>query len=148
MAKIIINRKGEWMNRLRKFQVYVDGEKVGEIKNGSAEEFMVSAGHHSLQCKMGRYCSNFCELTTGESDVKFLAVRSNLKFFWVFYSILLVAILAPLVARFLKVQLPENFETFRIGVLILVICYFLYYTLFRKNSYLSLAEDDKNIFNS
>jgi hypothetical protein len=32
MAKIIINRKREWMNRLRGIKVFIDGKNVGVVK--------------------------------------------------------------------------------------------------------------------
>jgi hypothetical protein len=148
MAKIIINRKREWTNRLRKFQVFIDGIPSGEIRNGGAEEFGVTPGKHTVQCKMGRYSSNFLDVTLGSDAVQFVVVKSNMKFFWLFYILMIGAIAMPFIFRLLKTHEPENFQWYRSAILGIAICYFLYFVLFKRNSYLTVAPDDNNIFNN
>lgn len=148
MAKIIINRKAEWMNRLRKFDVYIDGEKAGAVKNGGSEEFSVPAGEHVIHCKLSWYSSNTYNLHVNENDIKFLAVKGNMKGFVFLYIVLLIVVLAPLVFRNASWISRDMLEWSRFGILAIVIIYFGYYSFFARNKYLWIGEDKSNIFNS
>ena len=57
MASIIINRTSEYLNRLRNYDVYIDGKKVDTISNGETKEFNISAGQHSILIKID-WCSS------------------------------------------------------------------------------------------
>ena len=148
MAKIIINPKTSFQQRLRRFSVYIDGTKAGEAVKGNPEEFVVSAGVHAVQCKMNWYSSNTYEVVVNENEIKFLQVQSNMPYFWLFYTCFLVSLLAPMAMRFLGIEKPENFETIRAVVLVIVVLYFLFFTFIKRKTYLKVSEDTKNIFNT
>ena len=57
MASIIINRTSEYLNRLRNYDVYIDGEKIDTISNGETKEFNISAGQYSILTKID-WCSS------------------------------------------------------------------------------------------
>lgn len=48
-----ISRDGSrWQDRARAYEVVIDGEAVGEIRNGATGEFAVDIGPHSLRLKI------------------------------------------------------------------------------------------------
>lgn len=52
MGKIKISRESQFMNKMRSYDIYVDGEKTGEIKNGGKEEISVTPGEHVIQLQI------------------------------------------------------------------------------------------------
>ncbi len=52
MGKITISRESQFMNKMRSYDIYVDGEKTGEIKNGETEEISVTPGEHVIQLQI------------------------------------------------------------------------------------------------
>ena len=45
---IQIERKPAWTDLLRSYQIVLDGERVGTIRQGMGHAFEVSAGHHEI----------------------------------------------------------------------------------------------------
>lgn len=148
MAKIVINPKPSFQQRLRRFSVYINGTKAGEVVKGSPEEFVVPAGIHSIQCKMNWYSSNSYEVSLNENDVKLLQVQSNMPYFWLFYTLFIGSLLAPMAMKWLGVEKPASFETIRAVLLVVVVLYFLFFTFIKRKTYLRVSEDSNNIFNS
>jgi len=148
MAKIIINPKPSFQQRLRRFSVYINGTKSGEVVKGNPEEFIVPAGVHTVHCKMNWYSSNTYEISINENDVKFLQVQSNMPYFWLFYTLFLGALLIPMVMKWLDIEKPANLDIIRTAILIMVVLYFLFFTIIKRKTYLKISEDTKNIFNT
>lgn len=57
MARIVIVRPNEYMNRFRGFSLYLNGQKLGDIFNDEKEEFEVPEGDHELVAKID-WCSS------------------------------------------------------------------------------------------
>ena len=57
MAKLTIERKKELVDQYRFLALFLDGEKIGEIKNGKIMEFDIPAGNHSIYCKV-QHCTS------------------------------------------------------------------------------------------
>lgn len=148
MAKLIINRKPGFGQRLRRFDVYIDGSKAGEVSKGAAEEFTVNPGRHTVEAKLGWHGSNRYEVEISGDEVKFLAVGTNMKGFWFFYTLLLAALFAPILFRSAGLEKSAVFEGTRVGVLIVVSLYFFYKFIIRRKTYLKIEEDRSNIFNT
>lgn len=69
MAKIVLTRPtGYKTDRLRPYQIYVDGQRVGHIKPGEAEAFEVSPGKHDLRLKVDWGASETLQVELGEND--------------------------------------------------------------------------------
>lgn len=70
MAKLIITRSSEWVNRQREIGVYIDGTKTGTIWNGEIREFDIAPGKHTLACKID-WCvtQKFNFTITEDSDI-------------------------------------------------------------------------------
>lgn len=48
---ITIRRKKEYWNFVRPFNIYIDGQFVGRLKNGESRLFPVANGKHTIQAK-------------------------------------------------------------------------------------------------
>ncbi|MFM2359222.1 MAG: hypothetical protein RLY16_1215, partial [Bacteroidota bacterium] len=57
MASITIHRTNEYHNRLRPYQLILDGKKIGIIENGQIRTLQVTAGAHAIIAKID-WCSS------------------------------------------------------------------------------------------
>lgn len=63
MAKIKIHRSSEYTNKLRNINLWLDSQKIGEIRDGESIEFEVSPGKHTLIARIDWTSSNPIEFT-------------------------------------------------------------------------------------
>jgi hypothetical protein len=69
VAEIALKRPtGYKSDRLRAYQVYVDGQKIGQIKPGETEAFEVPPGRHELRLKIDWGTSETLQVDLGEND--------------------------------------------------------------------------------
>ena len=150
MAKIIISRKSEIKQRIRRFKVLIDGEVAGEVTSTNPGEYHVQQGKHIIQCKTGWFSSEPYEVTLGENDVKVLNVTVNLPYFSIVYLVLIAAVLLPFFKRISSGtrDLPEGWDWARAIAIFVVASYYLWFFVVKRKSYLRVVEDTKNIFNS
>ena len=147
-AKIIINRKSEWLNRLRPFKVFIDEKEVGSVKNGSSEEFVVEEGTHSVHIKFGLYKSISLTITLNKGGNKFLLTRNGMKYFWPLYILIMVGVASKLIMIKLGVYNADWSSYIQILLVFPSLLYFLFYLTIGRKKYLVLEDDDNNIFNS
>ncbi|MDX1363129.1 MAG: hypothetical protein R3243_02890 [Arenibacter latericius] len=135
MAKIIIERKSEWNNKARDFEIYLDGEKVGAIRDGNTLEIEVEPGRHQLIAKIDWCRSNVLEIELNENKSKVIAL-SGFKYGAIIMPVLLGIILAYLISKYaFNVELNFLLILTSIGFL-----YPLYFITFGKNNYLVINE--------
>ena len=79
VAQIRVVRDSGRIDRLRAYQVIVDGKKVGEIFDGETRVFAVSPGRHQIRLKVDWFVSNLLELEVAEGDKATLHAKSNLQ---------------------------------------------------------------------
>lgn len=85
-AQIRVVRASGWIDRLRAYQVIVDGKTVGEIFDGETRVFAVSPGRHQIRLKIDWFGSNILGLEVAEGDKATLHAKSNLQGrIWLFY---------------------------------------------------------------
>ena len=80
MPTLRIRRAKEFADYLRAYAILLDGDKLGEIKNGETREFPISPGRHQLRVKID-WCGSMTipfVAATGNEILDF-SVRSNLK---------------------------------------------------------------------
>ena len=51
-ASITVIREGGWSDKLRKWRILIDGEEVGEMKEGDTFRYEISPGGHELTMKI------------------------------------------------------------------------------------------------
>ncbi|MBS1511407.1 MAG: hypothetical protein JST86_11240 [Bacteroidetes bacterium] len=143
-GRVILERKGEWRNRMRGYKVVINGsQQEKKIMNGTSEEYEVPSGSNTIVCKVDWCGSNVYTFDIKAGETVYLKVKSGMKYFWVAYICLILMIV---VTRFLKNEMPFWVQASAIAMGIAVLCYFLYFITFGRNSYLHVGKDEKNIF--
>jgi hypothetical protein len=67
MAEIALRRlDGYRIDRRRAYRVFIDGQRVGDIKSGQTEVFEVSPGQHELQLKVDWTSSEKLQIEVGD----------------------------------------------------------------------------------
>ena len=74
MAKIKIQRTSKFTNKMRDYQIFIDGQKVGKISDGETKEFEVTTGKHSVTAKVDWCSSPDVLINIGDGETKCLAV--------------------------------------------------------------------------
>jgi hypothetical protein len=57
MSSIVIHRRAGWRDKLSVYQVFLDGEQVGLVKNGAEVTIQTTPGTHSIQLRI-EWCSS------------------------------------------------------------------------------------------
>jgi hypothetical protein len=135
MARLIIKRKSEWMNWTRSIGIYIDGQKVGTVSNGDAEEYTVSPGAHTVRARIDWCLSNEMQLTIAENETKTLSLGAYK------YAGILLATELSLIALHIILKFTAGI-TFVFWFAIPFILVTLYYVTFGYNKYLLLKEDE------
>jgi hypothetical protein len=133
MATIKIQRTSEYINLLRNYRLFIDGQKIGTIANGKTKEFEITAGRHSIVGKID-WCSS-PELTfdINDNDTKTLLIGGFKNSNWIMPITIGVIVLC----FGLSYALDSDYILLLIIPTFLIMSYYL--TIGRKN-YLSLTE--------
>lgn len=87
---IRINRKSGWVDRVRSYKVIVDGQVIGDIRNGQSRDFDLAPGHHTLMLKIDWCRSPILEFDTdGRGTVEF-DCSTNLHGFAILFTLFYV----------------------------------------------------------
>jgi hypothetical protein len=79
MASLTITRDSGYADRLRAYEVILDGKKVGEIRNGETKEFSLGPGKHRLSLKIDWCGSKSAEFAIAEADRLTFHAKSSLR---------------------------------------------------------------------
>lgn len=80
MAEIVLKRPtGYKSDRLRAYQIYVDGRKIGQIKAGETKTIDVTPGRHELRLKIDWGASETLQVDLRDDDVARLVCGPRLK---------------------------------------------------------------------
>ena len=89
---IRITRQRGWADNLRAYRVLLDGQIMGEIREGEIRQFPAAAGHHSLQLTVDWCRSRPVEFEVEDSAIVDFECASNVKgwvvFAWLLYVLL------------------------------------------------------------
>lgn len=85
---ITIHREKSYADKFRAYKVILDGQHVGNIKNGGTFDVEASKGNHSLKLKIDWGESPTVEFTTEGGQVSFEcggSLKGIKAFFWIYY---------------------------------------------------------------
>ena len=143
-GRIILERKNQWMNRLKGYKVEINGaEQDKKITNGSSEEYEAPGGTNVVVCKVNWCSSNSLSFDIKSGETVYLKVASGIKYFWVVYGFLMLALLGR---TLFKRQMTPQLNVVMVSVSIVVMLYFLYYLTIGRKQYLKIEKDTNNIF--
>ncbi len=80
----VIRKKQGLLGFARKFKIYVDDKKIGELAHGTDQEFELPAGKHKIYCIQDIFNTpsvHEFELNDGDSKVFIASYKKTLKFF-------------------------------------------------------------------
>ena len=92
MATIKIQRSNEYINRLRDYQIFVDGQKIDTIANGQIKEIQVSAGQHKIFAKIDWVSSQELSLDLAENETKTLHIAGFKNSKWLMALVILIIV--------------------------------------------------------
>ncbi len=70
MGLIVLTRAGGWTDRLRRYDVWIDGQPHGSIAANTTERFEVAAGRHQIQLRIGLlYSSSIVTVEVGPTEL-------------------------------------------------------------------------------
>ena len=69
MREVIIIREKSFMACLAKAQIFIDGQKVGEIKNGATGTFSVDENEHEIYASSPQTKKQILKINSNENDV-------------------------------------------------------------------------------
>jgi hypothetical protein len=88
MPFVKIHRQNQFADAARVYQIYVDGEKKGEISRGESEDFFVTEGAHRIQLKIDWCASPEIEFEAQTEEIVEFDCGNNTKGFFAMYYIL------------------------------------------------------------
>jgi hypothetical protein len=91
---LTVTRDSGYADKIRKYEVLIDGKQVGEIANGETKSFDVTPGGHTIQLKIDWARSNQIEFTSSNNEDLRFKVSSPLRGINLIKSILFATVLS------------------------------------------------------
>ena len=85
MPQITVNRTSEYSNRLRKIQLLLDNQVIGEIKNGEVKIINVNPGKHTFKAKIDWCYSNEIEFNINNEENKEFSLKGTSSLLALYY---------------------------------------------------------------
>lgn len=133
MAKLIIIRNSEYVNRLRAYRIYLDGVKLGNVANGDSKEFEVSAGQHQVWATIDWRSSRKISFEVKEQQAKTYQIGLFPGANWLVW----VSIGILILHFFLSLTIHFSYAIYLLAPLFLVL---FYYMSIGRKKYLSIRE--------
>ncbi|HEX4851654.1 MAG TPA: hypothetical protein VFV08_12640 [Puia sp.] len=147
-TKIILTRRAEWLNRVRQYRVFIDDAEVGSIRNGSSEEYIVSPGSHTIQCRISWYSSPVFSVLVEQERIEYLLVKSGMRYYWYTIFLLVAGMIVNLSYFRNMMQRPVWVLAIKLCLVLPALLYILYYLTVGRREYLRIEIDKENVFAS
>lgn len=135
MPKLIIKRNSEWANKMRSFELYLNGRKFTDIKDKQVLSFEIPEGKYQLKAKIDWCGSRPLNIEIKEGEIKRVEVEG-----FIFSKYLLpLAVTSGLLYFGIYFKYNTN-SLFLATLLMLFFGYMLYFMSFGRNQYLRLKE--------
>jgi hypothetical protein len=133
MAKIIVKRNSQWINKIRDIGIFINGELVGAIKDGKTQQYEVKSGEHEIYAKIDWCGSQKILIDAADNEIitiKLTGFKYGSWFLPIFLGIMLIYSLGKYVLNFNM--------SFLIVFGIVMFLYLLYFLTLGRNNYLTL----------
>jgi len=137
---IIVSRTTQFSNKFVPIGIYIDGEKVGSLRDGQQSEFRLSSGEHTIQARVNISASNSISFNSDGKQVIHFVLGSNVNVI----KNILIALSHPalLIALFLLDKVI-NWDYFLVSALSVFILYEALTYLSRRRKSKNLSESEK-----
>ncbi|MCJ8163767.1 hypothetical protein MKJ04_02870 [Pontibacter sp. E15-1] len=134
MPTLIISRPSEWNSRFRNYEIFLNGDKLGDVANGKAKEFEVPVGTHTVTATIDWCGSQEHQIAVTANEAREIKVSGFAPGKW-----LVPFNLAMLLVYFI-LNLAFNVEVMFLLLLVLpMFLYQAYFMTFGRNKFLRLA---------
>ena len=133
MPQLRLIRNSEYNNRFRKFNVFNNGKKIGEIANGEEKLFDLPEGENTVVAKIDWCSSPEMTFTVQKNELKTLYVsgfKNGKLWLWTGVAIMVIHFLLSFIIDF----------HYFIILMAPVVLYQLYYITFGRKKYLHLTD--------
>jgi len=135
MPKLIIKRNSEWANKMRAFNLYLNGKKLVAIKDKQLLSFEIPAGKYELLAKIDWCGSQPLNIEIKEDEIK----RIEIEGFLFSKYVLPLAIITGFL--YFGIYFKFHINSLFLGTLLMFFFgYILYFMSFGRNQYLRLTE--------
>jgi hypothetical protein len=135
MSTLRIHRSSEWTNKYRAIDLYLDGCKIGAVKDGHTESFEIGPGSHHLEARIDWCGSKLFTFTAEEGSVQEVKLSAFPFANW----LLPISIPLLIIGWLPEVWQPLTWEVQILFILLLGGCLTYFFTLGRKK-YLRVEE--------
>lgn len=133
MPVIYIQRDSEWANKMRSFELYLNGRKIGDIGDHEIKKYAVPPGVYSLEAKIDWCGSQPLAFTLGKDDTIHVQVSGFVMSKYFMPSAILIALL------YFFLYLKYDYNSLVLGVILMVLLgYLIFFLSFGRNYYLRL----------
>ena len=136
MATIKIKRTNDYVNALRDYRLFIDGQKIGTIGNNQIKEFDIPIGEHSLIAKIDWCSSPAFSFETNGSDSKIILLGAIRSWRWLMPLISISIVLALL--------LKDVSDYISTTLVLIPLLYILYYLTIGRKNFLTIEELKKH----
>lgn len=135
MAKLIIRRADTYINRRRKFKLFINDEEHGVIQNGETREFDLPAGSYSIRTTVDWCSSPKHEVLLDDNGAKYVDVLP--------YPYANVVTIAGIVIVLGNIAMRRFTGTdYLLALGIPVFLYMFFYMTINRKKYLQLRDGD------
>jgi|GEM_PF-1072761 len=135
MPKLLIKRNSEWANKMRSFDLYLNGRKFSEIKDKQILSFEIPEGTYQLKARIDWCGSKPLNIEIAEGEIKKIEVKG-----FIFSTYLLpLAVISGFL--YFVIYFKYHINSLFLGSLLMFFFgYMLYFMSLGRNQYLRLFE--------
>lgn len=136
MSTITITRPYQWTNQALSINIYIDGEKVGNIKAGETKHYEVTAEKHKVFVKNNWGGSQPVEVDVSNNETKALRL-SSFKYLVLLAPIIICAVFIIYFSIKTFFNLEQNMV---LDIIIMLLLYLAFFFTFGRTHYWRLEE--------
>jgi len=139
MLKLIITRKSEFINSLKDYNIYLNGDEIGSISSGETKEFLVPEGTYILRAKNDWYGSNELKINTDYEETKSLSISGLWPARIMIFFLSFIIVIPILFREFIRNHTFLKYTFIALSVIVLFAI--IYYLTIGRNKYLEIKEN-------
>ena len=133
MATIKIRRTNDYVNSMREYRIFINGQKIGTISNGQTKDFEIPAGRHSVIAKIDWCSSPELSFEINDNDSKILLVGGLKNGRWIMPLIMVILTLSVILPH-----APHSY--YKLFLILPLFLFLLYYLTLGRKKFLTLRE--------
>lgn len=135
MPKLLIKRNSEWANKMRNFELYLNGRKFTYIKDRQLLSLEIPEGTYRLEARIDWCGSKPLDFEVKKGDIKRIEIRGFI------FSRYFLPVALAIVLLYTGINLYYHINSlFLAAVMMGLFGYLLYFISFGRHQYLRLIE--------